>query len=476
MFLRLDDQGPLHGQLTRALKAAILEGRLRTGERLPSSRSLAAELRLSRNTVLASYEELEAEGFLLGKTGSGSYVAAVEPRIPPPPLEAAPARLSAFALRSLEAHRGRMPGGEHRGLRYNLQYGLPLVNPALTSAWRRELARAAAYAPMDYPNAQGLPALREAVCGYLMRRRGLQASPDDVLIVSGTQEAFALSAQVLLDPGEHVAIEDPHYRAASRIFQAHGLHVDGVTVDEEGLVCDALPQQPVARMVCVTPSHQFPLGVVMSLPRRLALLRHAQVHDAWILEDDYDGEFRYGGAPLAALRSLDAHDRTLYVGTFSKTLFPSLRLGYMVLPRALVRAFRTAKWLADAGCAAIEQLALAHFIDSGGFERHLRRAAKTLRARRTALVQGLREHGGEHVEVLDSHAGMHLVAWLRGFDATACEALVERARAVGLGLYPIAPYYLRAPERQALLLGYGGLGVGEIREATRLLGSCLATR
>ena len=214
----------------------------------------------------------------------------------------------------------------------------------------------------------------------------------------------------------------------------------------------------------------------MSLPRRLALLRHAQVHDAWILEDDYDGEFRYGGAPLAALRSLDAHDRTLYVGTFSKTLFPSLRLGYMVLPRALVRAFRTAKWLADAGCAAIEQLALAHFIDSGGFERHLRLAAKTLRARRTALVQGLREHGGEHVEVLDSHAGMHLVAWLRGFDATACEALVERARAVGLGLYPIAPYYLRAPERQALLLGYGGLGVGEIREATRLLGSCLATR
>lgn len=475
MFLSLDGQGPLHGQLARALKAAILEGRLRTGERLPSTRSLAAELQMSRNTVLASYEELESEGFLTGRTGSGSYVAAIEPQAPPPQAAAQPVRLSAYATRGLHAHRQRMPGAEHRGLRYNLQYGVPMVNPTLTSAWRRELAHAAAYAPTDYPDAQGLPALRQAVCGYLMRRRGLQASPEDVLIVSGTQEAFALSAQVLLDPGESVAIEDPHYRAASRIFEAHGLNVVGVPVDRDGLVCDALPQQPSPRLICVTPSHQFPLGAVMSLPRRLALLRHAQAHEAWILEDDYDGEFRYGGAPLAALRSLDAHDRTLYIGTFSKALFPSLRLGYMVLPRALVRAFRTAKWLADAGCAAIEQLALARFIDSGGFERHLRRAAKTLRARRTALVQGLREHAGDRVEVLDSQAGMHLVAWLPGFDAAHFQALVEAGHARGLGLYPIAPFYLQPPQDQALLLGYGGLGVGEIREATRLLGECLAS-
>jgi GntR family transcriptional regulator/MocR family aminotransferase len=475
MFLSLDGRGPRHAQLTRALKQAVLDGRLRTGQRLPSTRTLAAELQLSRNTVLASYEELSAEGFLQGKVGSGSYVAAIEsapaPDTAPVP---GPIALSAYARRGLDAHRQRMPGGEHRDLRYNLQYGAPLVNTALTSAWRRELSRAAAYAPMDYPDAQGLPALREALCGYLARRRGLVAAPEQVLIVSGTQEAFALSAQVLLDPGDRVAIEDPHYRAASRVFHAHGLLVEGIPVDAEGAVCAALRTTPAAKLACVTPSHQFPTGAVMSLQRRMALLRHAREHDAWILEDDYDGEFRYAGAPLAALRALDAHDRTLYVGTFSKALFPSLRLGYMVLPQALVRAFRTAKWLADAGCAAIEQLALAHFIDAGGFERHLRRAAKVLRARRSALVEGLRTHAGDRLEVSDARAGMHLVAWLRDYDAARCAQLVALGRGVGLGLYPIAPYYLQPQARQALLLGYCGLGVGEIQAATQLLGRCMA--
>jgi GntR family transcriptional regulator/MocR family aminotransferase len=473
MFLALDGRGPLHVQLTRALKAAVLDGRLKTGERLPSSRTLAQELGLSRNTVLASYEELAAEGFVMGRVGSGSYVAAIEPRLPPRSDPAPPAPLSAYAERALVAGRRPMVGGEHKGLRYNLQYGVPLTNATLTSAWRRELAHAADHADVDYPKAQGSIELRAAVCEYLARRRGLLASPDDVLIVSGTQEAFALSAQVLLDPSDRVVIEDPHYPPPWQVFRAHGARVDAVAVDDDGLVCEQLPTRDRPRLVCVTPSHQFPLGAVMSLPRRLALLGYAQAHGSWVLEDDYDGEFRYGGAPLAALRSLDANDRTLYVGTFSKTLFPSLRMGYMVLPAALREPFRVAKLLSTFGCPGIEQRALANFIRNGGFERHLRHAAHTLRARRTALTEGLAAHAGDRVDVLDSHAGMHLVAWLRDHDEARCARLIAHARDRGLGLYPIAPYYLDPPARSGLLLGYAGLAASEIDTAMRLFGASL---
>jgi GntR family transcriptional regulator/MocR family aminotransferase len=475
MFLELDGRGPRHAQLTRALRAALLGGRLRTGERLPATRHLARELGLSRNTVLASYEELAAEGFLVGRVGSGSYVAPVEPRLPANDAAGLPAPLSAYARRAAVAYRRPLIGGQHRGLRYNLQYGLPLTNPALTTAWRRELGRAVAYANLDYPKAQGHPELRAAVCDYLARRRGVQADPEDVLIVSGTQEAFALSAQVLLDPGDRVVLEEPHYPAPWQIYTAHGARVEAVAVDADGLVCERLPQHAPPRLICVTPSHQFPLGVVMSLPRRQALLRYAQTHGAWILEDDYDGEFRYGGAPLAALHALDAHARTLYVGTFSKSLVPALRLGYMVLPAALREPFRVAKLLADYGCPDIDQHALAHFIQTGGFDRHLRRAAHTLRARRAALVAGLREQAGDAIEMLDSQAGMHLVAWLRDHDQARCQRLIAHAHACGLGLYPIAPYYLAPPARPGLLLGYAGLAPGEIAAAMRLFGACLRT-
>jgi GntR family transcriptional regulator/MocR family aminotransferase len=473
MFLTLDGHGPLHAQLTRALKAAVLDGRLKTGERLPSSRTLAQDLALSRNTVLASYEELTAEGFVMGRVGSGSYVAAIEPRLAPSVEAMPPAPPSAYAQRALAASHRPLIGGEHKDLRYNLQYGVPLTNAALTTAWRRELAHAAAYADLDYPRAQGDVELRAAVCEYLARRRGVVATPDDVLIVSGTQEAFSLSAQVLLDPGDRVVLEDPHYPASWRVYRAHGARVDAVAVDDDGLVCERLPSRDPPKLVCVTPSHQFPLGAVMSLPRRLALLGYAQAHGSWILEDDYDGEFRYGGAPLAALRSLDAHDRTLYVGTFSKTLFPSLRLGYMVLPAALREPFRVAKLFSTFGCPTIEQRALANFIRNGGFERHLRRAAQTLRARRVALTEGLAAHAGDRVEVLDSHAGMHLVAWLRDYDAARCARLIAHAREHALGLYPIAPYYLDPPAQAGLLLGYAGLAPAEISTAMRLFGACL---
>ncbi len=475
MYVELDGQGPRYAQLIRALKAAILDARLAAGARLPASRTLARELDLSRNTVLAAYEQLQAEGFLLGRVGSGSYVADIGNRAVPARRQAGDALvapLSPFARRALAVTDGvAIPGHQHAGLRYNLQYGLPLTNPALGSAWRRELNRAAERAEFGYPDAQGLATLRVQICDYLARRRGVAAAPDDVIVISGTQQAFALGARVLLADGDAVVLEDPHYRGARQIFAAHGARVRGVRVDEEGIVPRALPT--AARLAVVTPSHQFPTGALLPLARRVDLLEWAASRRAWLIEDDYDGEFRFGGRPLAALKSLDRDGRVIYIGSFSKTLFPALRIGYMVLPPSLREAFRAAKWLEDRGSNTLEQAALANFMANGGFERHLRRAAQTLRSRRAAMLAGLRRHAGSAVEVVDSNAGMHLTAWLRSASHADCERLAAHARERGLGLYTVAPYALQMPLRPGLLLGYAALPPADIESALRLFGRCL---
>ena len=415
MYLQLDEIGPLHAQLTRALKSAILEGRYGKGIRLPPSRTLSRELSVSRNTVLTAYEQLRAEGFVTGRVGSGSYIT--------PPFQAADVHqpgAEAVRPQSSYARRGRLyhdhehiPGQAVAGVRYAFQYGLPMVNPALTSAWARTLAKAAAYTSPSYPPSQGLPSLRTEVCEYLARRRGVVADPQDVVIVSGTQQAVALSLRVLMDEGDDAIIEEPQYFAIRELLQMHGARITAIPTDTEGLRCDLLPQRS-PRLIFTTPSHQFPGGALLSLPRRMELLRYANRHQSWIFEDDYDGEFRYDSRPLAALRSLDKDDRVLYVGTFSKAIFPSLRLGYMVVPRALRSDFVTAKWAQDFGSSAIEQAAIASFMQSGGFERHLRRSSKVLQERRETLLQGLRLHGKGRLQIADSHAGMHLVAWVKG--------------------------------------------------------------
>ena len=345
-----------------------------------------------------------------------------------------------------------------------------MTNPALASAWRREINRASERAEFDYPDAQGLPALREQICDYLRRRRGVEATPENILVISGTQQAFALASRVLLDAGDRVVLEDPHYRGARQIFASYGARVLGVRVDAEGLVPAALPKQ--ASLAVVTPSHQFPTGALLPLSRRVELLEWATAKRCWLIEDDYDGEFRFGGRPLAALKSLDRDGRVIYIGSYSKTLFPALRLGYMVLPESVGRAFRAAKWLEDRGSNTLEQAALAHFMASGGFERHLRRAAQSLRARRNAMLGGLRKHAAQVFEVVDSNAGMHLTAWLRSGSHADCERLAAHARERDLGLYTVAPYSLQSGARPGLLLGYAALPPADIDAALRL-GRCL---
>lgn len=473
MHLQMDGRGPLHAQLTRALKAVVAGGAVQ-GTRLPPTRLLARELGVSRNTVLAAYEQLRAEGFVDGRVGSGSYVSAPV-RTPRPSTPAAPKQppQSAYMRRARSVHQQqRIPGRTIPGMRYSLQYGVPMANPALTTAWARALSHAALYTSPQYPSAQGLLPLRQAICDYLIRRRGIEVDPNDVVIVAGTQQAVALIARVLLDVGDTVAIEEPHYYSKRVILQAYGATLRPVPVDGEGIVCDALPAAP-PRLVCVTPSHQFPTGALLTLQRRMALLEYAQQKGCWILEDDYDGEFRYNSKPLAALRSLDEGGHVIYVGTFSKTLFPALRMGYLVVPAGLREDFVMAKWLEDFGSPAIEQMALANFMVSGAFERHLRLASLTLKERRATLIAGLRRVGGDWLEIADSRAGMHLAVGLRGLDRAQGDAFIARAGEQGLGLFPIWPYYLSPPDRAGLLMGYGGLPVAEIEGALAIFERCL---
>ena len=346
-----------------------------------------------------------------------------------------------------------------------------MVDPPLATAWRRELARAAARYDWLYPPIAGLDALRQAICEYLLRRRGVVCGAGDVIVTSGAQQAVSLIARVLLDEGDAAAIEDPGYVLAAHALQAHGARLKAVPVDAQGLQVHALPRRGV-RLVHVTPSHQFPSGAVLSLERRIALLDYAAQRDCWIVEDDYDGEFRYDGVAIPALRSLDVRGRVLYVGSFSKVLFPGLRLGYLVCPRGLRDDLIRAKLLDDIGCGAIEQAALAEMMRCGAFDRHLRRAAVELRRRRTALLEGLHRHCARHVVINDSRAGMHLVGWLPGWSGHRVQALVRHAHERGLGLHPIGPHYRLEPS-PGLLLGYAALSVKQLRAATTLLGASL---
>jgi GntR family transcriptional regulator/MocR family aminotransferase len=473
MFLELDGHGPQYSQLTRAMKSAILGGRLVAGARLPPTRALAEELGLSRITVLTAYEQLRAEGYIVGRVGSGSYVSKSHAAPMPPRRTAAKsiAPLTRYARRARQLADWSI-AAQHCDRRLDMQYGRPQVNPTLGAIWGRELAWAATRTRLEYGNNQGLPALREQICDYVARRRGIRASPDQVLIVSGTQQAITLTSRVLLDEGDEVAIEEPHYFSAWQQFGAHGASLLAIPTDHEGLVCSALPKQ-APRLVMVTPSHQFPAGPALSLSRRQELLRYARSRDCWIVEDDYDGELRYDSSPLPALRSLDGDDRVIYVGTFSKVMFGALRLGYMVLPEALCDDFINAKYLCDRGNPAIEQAALAHFMEDGGFERHLRYMTRELNARRRELIAGLQQYAGDRVQIADAHAGMHVTVWLPDYDHAQVDALIADAHERGLGLYSIAPHYRTAPAVPGLILGYCGLSKAQLHEAMQLFGECL---
>jgi GntR family transcriptional regulator/MocR family aminotransferase len=475
MFLILDGVGAHYGQLTRAMRAAIVTGQLSAGTKMPSSRALAEELNYSRTTVLASYDQLRAEGYIDGRAGSGTYVSTLASEaIVQAPVGAwsvvAPSR---FASRVREQSEWSM-APSRRKLRFDMQYASSLINPGLGASWARRLARAATEMPFGYGVDQGLLALREQICRYVAKSRNIQTTPDRVIIVSGTQQALALCSRVLVDEGDAIAMEEPHYCAARQQFAAHGARVLLMPTDSDGLVCRALPTA-APRLILVTPAHQFPSGAVMSLPRRLQLLNYAGARFCWIVEDDFDGGLHHESKPLPPMRSLDRNDRVIHFGTLSRMMFDSLGLSYMIVPEALRDDFVHAKNLVDFPCSAIDQLALAHFMDDGGFERHMRFVHKELRVRHRAMIDGLRCYAGERVKIAGAHSGMHLVGWMPDYDHDEVETLVASAAHRGLGLYSIARFYQVRPSTPGLVLGYAALSKAQIRDALQLFGECLNT-
>jgi len=467
VHISLTRSGRLAADVYEQLRAAILDGRLRPGERMPATRELAQRLAVSRNTALDAYARLVAEGFLAGRAGAGTYVTA------PPAAEArrAPAG-RVLQPRPLWRHLAFVPSAARHGIARDFSLGAPDPKLFPWDEWRRLVARQqrGRRRTTGYPPPDGDPGLRAALARHVGLSRSVRAGAGDVMITSGAQQAFDLIARVLLEPGACVAVEDPGYPPAHRAFRAHGARVVPVPVDAEGLVVDALPRD--ARLVYVTPSHQFPLGTAMSLARRLALLAWAERHGAAILEDDYDSEFRFDGRPLEPLQSLDRHGRVLYVGTLSKVLLPTLRLGFIVAPPSLMPSLHAARALADSHGAVDAQLALREFIDDGMFARHLRRLVRIYRERRDALRDALATQLGDALVPVPSAAGLHASAYFadRRVDAAA---VCARAAAAGVAVEPLAAYYQRRA-RAGLVLGYGLIGAREIADGVRRIAHQLA--
>ncbi len=471
---------PAYQRLAEAIREGILSGRFRPGERLPPTRTLARNLSLARNTVLEAYEQLIAEGYLSARHGSGTFVApdlpdrafraealAVQPS---PSLDTATPGLGAFGRRVLQGEiPAQMAEDRSRVSAYEFRYGTPSFDEFPMDAWRTLTKRVLDYPPQDllgYGPTEGLPALRESLARYLQRSRGVRCDAGQVLVVNGSQQALDLAARVLLDPGDVVAVEEPGYPGARAAFAAAGARLAPVPVDREGIRVGDLPAP--AKLVYVTPSHQFPSGAVMSATRRLELLEWAARTGAYIIEDDYDSEFRYEGRPLAALQGLDEAGRVIYTGTLSKVLLPALRLGYMVAPPALQPAISGAKWLTDRHVALLYQAVLALFIDEGHFERHLRRMRKVYEQRRIALMEAFGQHFGERAAISGSESGMHVLVNLA--DVRDADAFVKQARERRVGIYHARPYFLTEPPPGAtFLMGYSSVTVDGIREGIGIL-------
>ncbi len=452
----------LAGEIYRQLRQAILDRRLRPGDLLPPSRELARSLSVSRTTVTVAYDRLAGEGFVRARVGSGTRVSAQ-------------VGATAANRRRSRPDGSLTPRALWRGIPLSRAFAKPaafdfrtgIPDPSLFpfDAWRRLVSRQLgpeALAAGVYAHPAGHAPLREAIAGHLAVSRGVNASPDDVTITNGTQQALDIIARTLVSPGDRVAVEDPGYPPPRRLFESLGARVTGVPLDREGLVVDALPRR--SRLVYVTPSHQYPMGMSMSLSRRLALLAWADRQDAAIVEDDYDSEFRFRERPIEALQSLDAGGRVIYVGTFSKTMLPTLRLGFVVAPPSLRDALHRAKCLTDWHTPLAFQAALAAFIEEGGFGRHVRKLSSVYRVRHEVIVETLGRAFADHLEVVPSVAGLHVCAVARGSAARRIGAVLRDAAALGVGAQDLSRFAIGPEGPAGIMLGYGAVPTARIGE------------
>ena len=451
---------PLFRQIYVQIRSAILSQRLRPGTKLPSTRALASQLSVSRSAVVSAYEQLLAEGYVSGKIGSGSYVSADLPE----PIEGRsakrgkrPAAIARSAAVEVPLQRDFVDvtaQGDERP--FNL--GRTLVDARTMELWRKvstRVFRSLGHEHFGYSDPRGLPELRKAICDYLRAARAVVCDPEQIVVTAGTQHAIDLVIRVLRQADLQAWIEDPGYSLTRQALIAAGVRTRPIPVDGQGIDVGAgIRSASKARAVFVTPSHQFPTGVVLSMARRLELLGWARETKAWIVEDDYASEFRYGGRALASLQGLDESERVIYVGTLNKALFPGLRLGYAVVPPALLKTFIKARYLVDRQPSSLAQAVVADFIEEGHFAAHIRRMRLQYRDQRDVLVAALRHRLGNEMTVDPPDQGMHLVAYLRrGLSDVAIE---RAARDQGVIVRAMSGLYAAAPPRSALVIGFSG--------------------
>lgn len=476
MDLQINIQGryDLTGQIYRQLREGILEGRLVGGERLPSTRDLAKQLRVSRKTTLDVFERLVMEGYLRTLAGDGTFVAlglarahaavqsANEPKVEAASNSSSVRKVWVEVPIALSMHPRRAP------LTYDFRGGVTDKSHFPFDAWRRcfnHALRVQARSRADYREPGGEQELRLAISRYVAFSRALVCNWQDVIVTQGAQQALDLLARILIRPGDVVALEDPGYPPARAVFAAAGAEIVDVPVDAHGIVVARLPRE--ARLVYVTPSHQFPLGMPMTLERRVALLEWAEQNHVVVAEDDYDGEFRFEGRPVESLKSLDRAGLVAYVGTFSKTIFPELRIGYVIPPRGLNAALQKAKQASDWHTCVLTQTALARFMLDGHFARHLRRVNRQYEARRKTLIAYLQGSLSPWLDPIVPVAGIHLTALLKGGFGE--DKLIAAAREASIALYRIGAYYAAEPAKPGFLFSYGEMSVEDIEIALNKL-------
>lgn len=471
-------QKPLHRQIYDAYRGVIVGGMLRPGQRVPSTRGLAAELGISRIPVLSAYAQLLAEGYFESRVGAGTAVsvslpdqavlpisrALYTPARPRSPGPVAKHSLLPYLMESVPWRRGF--GAFSVGQVDFEQFPFSVWNSLVTRHCRSMSAKY-----LDYGSPMGLKELRSTIATYLRTSRGVRCDDDQIMIVSGSQQALDICVRALLDPGSRVWMEEPGYRFARNVFALNRCRVVPVPVDREGLnVAAGIKLCRDARAVLVTPSHQYPLGFTMSASRRMQLLEWADQSQSWILEDDYDSDYRYENMPISSLQGLDRNARVVYIGTFSKVLFPSLRLGYLVIPTELVERFQAVRVAMDIGPAVFPQAVLADFIGEGHFSRHIRRMRSVYRERRNLLLNNLRTVFGANLEVTGEQAGMHLSMVLSDINDSQ---IVQSAARLDLWLVPLSSSYAGKLRRQGFILGFGSTRAEDMASAVRKLRSAL---
>jgi len=464
----------LYQQIYDAYRSAIVGRMLRPGQRVPSTRTLAKELGVSRLPILNAYAQLLAEGYFQSRVGAGTVVSRSLPdQLPATSARAARPVKTAPSLRQLSRRgftsdkdknvpwlRGWGPFGVSQVAFEHFPFSV--WNRLITRGCRRSFAKS-----LDYGEPMGLKKLRSAIANYVRTARGVRCEDDQIMVVSGSQQALDITARVLVNPGNSVWIEEPGYRFAHRLFSFHDCRVVPVPVDYEGMnVREGIRLARHARAALVTPSHQYPLGVTMSASRRLQLLDWAEQYGAWVIEDDYDSEFRYESMPIASLQGLDSNSRVIYIGTFSKVMFPSLRLGYIIVPTDLIQAFLSMRLAMDIAPSYFFQAVMADFIEQSHFSRHIRRMRVVYGERREALTASLRNAFGFRAEIAGGQAGMHLSVTLKGVRD---QEIALRAANQNLWLLPLSSSYLQKPLRQGFILGFGSTSTGEMPAAVQKL-------